>query len=126
MGKTANGMQAARLKARQRRIALDADREARDDRVEDTAAKVFGLLDDRASAERVITDANVAIGKALGLLVAEDLNAEAIASLVELDASEVRRLIRSAATAKEPGTAAAFGPSVSRLIDEPGATRRPV
>jgi hypothetical protein len=124
MGKTANGMQAARLKARQRRIALDVDREARDGRIEDTAVKVFGLLDERASAEEAIADANVAIGAALRLLIAEELNAEAIALLVDLDASEVRRLTRSAQAGKRPEKAAGagVGASVTQLNGEAAAS----
>ncbi len=58
-------LQAARQKARDRRIALDVDREARDRRVEDAAAQVFGQLEDRAEAEAAIIAANSAIGAAL-------------------------------------------------------------
>jgi hypothetical protein len=61
MGRTARTVQAARQKARERRVALDVDREARDRRValdvdqeardrrvEDAAAAVFAGLEERA------------------------------------------------------------------------------
>ena len=85
-------MQAARLKARQRRVALDVDREARDRRVQETAADVFGLIDERAVADQAVSRANIAIGDALRRLIGEDLTAASVAKLVDLDVTEVRKL----------------------------------
>lgn len=90
-------VQAARQKARDRRIAMDVDREARDRRIEDAAAQVFTRLEQRAEAEAAIAAANAAIGTAVVKLAAEGLNAEAVAQLLELEVVEVRRLCRAAA-----------------------------
>lgn len=89
-------LQAARQKARDRRIALDVDREARDRRIEDAAAQVFAQLEQRAEAEAAILAANAAIGAAPIRLTAEGLNVEAVAHLLELDVAEVGRLSRAA------------------------------
>ena len=105
MGTTANSMLAARLKARQRRIALDVDREARDRRVEQIAADVLGLIDERAVAEQAVSRANIAIGDALRRLIEDDLNAESVAKLVDLEVTEVRTLTRPT-TAKSAGATA--------------------
>ncbi len=90
-------LQAARQKARDRRITLDVDREARDRRVEDAAAQVFGQLEHRAEAEAAIIAANSAIGAALVRLTVEGLSVEAAAHLLDLEVAEVRRLSRAAA-----------------------------
>jgi DNA-directed RNA polymerase specialized sigma24 family protein len=91
-------LQAARQKARDRRIALDVGREARDRRIEDAAAHVFTRLEQRAEAEQTIAATNAAIGEALTRLAGEGLSVEAVAELLELDVAEVRRLSRMAAS----------------------------
>lgn len=88
-------LQAARQKARERRIALDVGREARDRRIEDAAAGVFARLEQRAEAEQTIAATNAAIGD-LTRLAAEGMSVDAVAQLVELEAAEVRRLARAA------------------------------
>lgn len=92
-------VQAARQKARDRRIALDVGREARDRRIEDAAAEVFTQLEERAEAEQAIVAANAAIGAALMQLAGEGLSTEAVAELLELEPAEVRRLSRLAGSA---------------------------
>jgi len=57
----ASTKQAALAKARQRRVALDQDRAARDSRVESAAADVYVLIEDRSAAEQAVQAANVAI-----------------------------------------------------------------
>ena len=123
MRKTANSMQAARLKARQRRIALDVDREARDRRVEEIAADVFGLIDERAVAEQAVSRANIAIGNALRRLIGDDLNAECVAKLVDLDVTEVRKLTRTT-TAKSASTTTVEVPDPPIVEVGEGASRR--
>ena len=110
MGRTARSVQAARQKARERRVALDVDREARDRRVEDAAAAVFAGLEERAAAEAVVAAANAAIGSALVRLFGEGLGVDAVVQLVDLDAAQVRRLSRAT-------TATTATPSVARLAD---------
>lgn len=102
MGRTARSVQAARQKARERRVALDVDREARDRRVEDAAAAVFAGLEERAAAEAVVAAANAAIGSALVRLAGEGLGVDAVVQLVDLDAAQVRRLSRAVAADNHP------------------------
>ena len=91
MGRMARSVQAARQKARERRVALDVDREARDRRVEGAAA-----------AEAVAAAANAAIGSALVRLAGEGLGVDAVVQLVDLDAAQVRRLSRATTADNHP------------------------
>ena len=90
----ANVKRAALVKARERRVALDRDRQARDSRVEQAASRVFLGVEQRDVAERAVHDANVGIGKALLELLAERIAVEDVAQLCDLDNAEVRRLVR--------------------------------
>jgi hypothetical protein len=91
--------QAALAKARQRRVALDQDRAARDSRVELAAAEVYVLVEDRTTAEQAVQTANGAIGVVLRrLLEQESLSLDDVAQLCELEPAEVRRLTRTAVT----------------------------
>ena len=101
----ANVKRAALAKARERRLALDRDRESRDSRVEQAAAQVFLGVEQRHAAEREVHDANLGIGKALLELLAERIALEDIAELCDLDTAEVRRLVRLPALASS-GTGA--------------------
>ena len=94
-----NVKRAALAKARERRLALDRDRESRDSRVEQAAAQVFLAVGQRVAAERAVHDANLGIGKALLELLAERIAMEHIAELCDLDTAEVRRLVRLPALA---------------------------
>ena len=111
----ANVKRAALVKARARRVALDRDRQARDSRFEQAAARVFLGVEQRHVAERAVHDANVGIGKALLELLAERIALEDIAQLCDLDNAEVRRLVRLPALAEgsagtaQPGVAAPAG-----------------
>ena len=111
----ANVKRAALVKARERRVALDRDRQARDSRVEQAAARVFLGVEQRHVAERAVHDANVGIGKALLEQLAERIDVEDVAQLCDLDTAEVRRLVRlpalagSGAGAAQPGAAAPAG-----------------
>ena len=111
----ANVKRAALVKARERRVALDRDRQARDSRVEQAAARVFLGVEQRDAAERAVHDASVGIGEALLELLAERIAQEDVAQLCDLDASEVRRLVRlpglavAAAEAAQAGAAAPAG-----------------
>ncbi len=110
----------ALAKARERRVALDRDRQGRDGRVERAAARVFLGVGLREDAERAVHDANVGIGRALLELLAERIALEDVAELCDLDASEVRRLVRlpalagSGAEAAQQDAAAAVGEKAGR------------
>lgn len=102
----ANVKRAALAKARERRLTLDRDRQARDSRVEQAAARVFLAVEQRDTAERAVHDANLGIGKALLELLAERIALEDIAELCDLDTAEVRRLVRLVALASSGAGAA--------------------
>ena len=132
----ANVKRAALAKARERRLALDRDRQARDSRVEQAAARVFLAVEQRDTAERAVHDANLGIGKALLELLAERIAMEDIAELCDLDASEVRRLVRlpalagsGAEAAQQDAAAGEVGEKAGRRITGPATVtqlrRRP-
>jgi hypothetical protein len=100
VARVANGKQAALARARERRIALDEGRDARDRRIEETAAEAFVLLAERAAAEAKVSETSAAIGERLRRLLAQDVGADGVAQLVDLDVAEVRRLTRPAAADK--------------------------
>ena len=95
----ASQKQAALTKARERRVALDRNRAARDNRVEQAAAKVFVLLEQHADAETAMQEASAGVSKALRELIGEGLTVDGVAELCELEVGEVRRLLRTAAPA---------------------------
>jgi hypothetical protein len=86
----------ALAKARERRRALDKARDEQDQRIEEATAGAFIALEVRADAERALESATSLLGKALKLLLAEDVSIDKAGALLELEASEVRRLTRAA------------------------------
>ena len=106
MAKVANAKQAALVRARQQRIALDRDRDARDLRLEHATAEVLVLLDQRAQAEQQVDAVNAKLGGALRSLLAEGVDARVAAQLVGIEVVEVRRLVRPSpeSTADAAGT----------------------
>ena len=81
MVRTLGVKQEALAKARARRLALDADRDVRDRRVEAAAAEVFVLLAERAEAERAVIAADTAIGAALRRLLAEGIAIDGVSTI---------------------------------------------
>ena len=94
MARTARLAQAARAKARERRIALDKDRAARDACIEATAAAVFTAIAARQTAQQDVRVAEKSIADSLQQLLAVGLSAEQAAELCELTPADVRRLVR--------------------------------
>jgi DNA-directed RNA polymerase specialized sigma24 family protein len=88
----------ALAKARERRRALDKARDEQDQRIEEATAGAFIALEVRADAERALESATKKLGEALKLLLAEDLSTDKAAALLELEATEVRRLVRTVST----------------------------
>lgn len=86
----------ALARARERRRALDKARDEQDQRIEEATAGAFIALEVRADAERALESATCQLGKALKLLLAEDVSTDKAAALLELEAAEVRRLTRAA------------------------------
>ena len=88
----------ALAKARERRRALDKARDEQDQRIEEATAGAFIALEVRADAERALESATSQLGRALKMLLAEDVSTDKAAALLELEATEVRRLARAAST----------------------------
>jgi hypothetical protein len=84
-------------RARQRRLELDKDREARDARVDAGVADVYQGLDDREEAGRAIELAEQRIGEVINRILSEGVPLAQVAELTELSATQVQRL-RAAAT----------------------------
>ncbi len=133
----ASQKQAALNKARERRVALDRDRAARDNRVEQAAAKVFVLFEQHAAAEQAMQDAHAGVGKALRELLEEGITVDGVAELCELEVGEVRRLSRSATPAPaetasvtqlRPSATTSDGPAAGAAVaaegEAAGAARR--
>jgi DNA-directed RNA polymerase specialized sigma24 family protein len=88
----------ALAKARERRRVLDKARDEQDQRIDEATASAFIALEVRADAERALESATRQLGAALKLLLAEDVSIDKAAALLELDATEVRRLVRTVPT----------------------------
>ncbi len=83
----------ARLKAaRERRLRLDPDQVAREQRIDEASVDVEVAWEERAQAEEAITAAEVATAAAIERLVAEKLTVKDIVHLTGLDQATVRRL----------------------------------
>jgi hypothetical protein len=97
MARTVRATQAALSKARKRRLAIDAERDERDRRVEQAAADVFVLLDERADAVARLTELDEQIGCAVRRIVAEGVTLVSVSALLELDLADVRNLAKASA-----------------------------
>lgn len=85
----------ALAKARERRRALDKARDEQDERIEEAIASVLVALEVRGEAERALESATSQVGAMLKVLLVEGVSPERAAALLELDVSEVRRLVRA-------------------------------
>ena len=101
MGRVAKSEQQARAKARQRRIALDHDRAARDERVEAAATEAILALGDRDDAVRQVEATEVRVGNALQRAIAEGIKVDGVAQLCDLSAGDVQRFRRAAQEAQD-------------------------
>ena len=86
--------QAARAKARQRRIDMEHDRAARDTRIEHAAAAVFTALAAKEQAEQDVHAAEEGVGQSLRRLLQEGLTTSQAAQLCDLAPTTVQRLLR--------------------------------
>jgi hypothetical protein len=96
MGRVAKSEQQARAKARARRIALDHDRAARDERVEAAAAEAILALADRDDAVSQVRAAEVRVRDALQRIIAKGVKIDGAAQLCDLSVGEAHRLRRAA------------------------------
>lgn len=83
----------ARLEAaRERRLKLDPDQLAREQRIDEASVDVEVAWEERAQAEQAVTDAEVAAAAAIERLLAERLAVKDVVHLTGLDQATVRRL----------------------------------
>jgi hypothetical protein len=95
---------AARLaRARQRRLELDKDREARETRIDAAVADVYQAQDDRQDGVRAIELAEQRIGEAITRILGEGVALAQAAELTELSVTQVQRLRAAAAGETGPG-----------------------
>ena len=138
--------------AQAKRIELDRDRAARDQRVEQAVAEVLLLLDERDRLTRRLSELPPETGAAPGRLHGQDVTLAQAAELCGLELAEVRRLTRAArasgsssaavaadgTTSAPPsrwatrladghcaGSSAESGPESGRVWDPPGVVRVP-
>jgi hypothetical protein len=94
MSRTVTRQAAALSMARDRRRALDRDRDEQDRKVEEATATVLVALDHREAAQHALDEATAGVGHALTTLTRRDVSVERAALLVHLSVTEVRRLVR--------------------------------
>jgi hypothetical protein len=120
MGQTAGKAQRVRAqeraerleRARQRRLELDTDREAREARVDDAVADVYQAQDDKRDAGQVIELADQRIGEALNRILGEGVPLAQVAELTELSVTQVQRMRAAAGeTQRGPSVAPAARPN---------------
>lgn len=110
MSRTGNRAQAARLRAREARLALMVERNAQDQRIEDAVAAVLLAWESRAAAAAQVEQAEVLVGTGLVSLSKEKVPVGDMAVMTGLDEALCVRLLKSAAArarAAEPATSAA-------------------
>ena len=95
----------SRLKAaRERRLRLDPNQLAREQRIDEAVVDVEVAWEARATAERAVANAEVATAAAIGRLVEERLALKDVVQLTGLDQATVRRLRQLEAEADYVGT----------------------
>jgi hypothetical protein len=115
MGRTAKSAQGDRAgereariaKAKQRRLELDKDKEARDARIDQAVADVYLAQDERDEAAKVIEAADAKMGAAIVRILAEGVPMAQVAELTELSVNQVQKL--KAATVEPTDTAGGPG-----------------
>jgi hypothetical protein len=94
----------SRLKAaRERRLRLDPDQLAREQRIDEAAVDVEVAWDARSEAEQAVAAAEVAAAAAIERLLAERLAAKDVVRLTGLDQATVRRLRQIEADTSDDG-----------------------
>ena len=84
----------ALTRARERRRELDRQRDEADQRIEEVAAEALMALEVRVDAQRALDAASVELAGAIRTLIDEDVSVERAAALLDLDVTEIRRLVR--------------------------------
>ena len=118
MASTAKAGLTARQKARQRRIALEAETKARNDRIENWTAAVFTGMEERDRALQVAALSEDAMADGLIGLAGEGLTTSEVADLCEMTVSEVQKLLKRRRDASGSEAGGPFGAG-SRLGTNP-------
>jgi hypothetical protein len=100
MSRTAGKAQQDRTKAReahlaqarQRRVELDQERQARDERIDEAVADVYAAIGDRSEGQRMVEAADRAAGEALRRILAEGESMARAADLTGLSVNQLQRL----------------------------------
>ncbi len=128
MASTAKAGQTARQKARERRVALEAETKTRNDRIETWAAATFTGMGERDRALHVAASAEDAMADGLIGLVGEGLTTNEAADLCELTLGEVQKLMKRrrdaiGSDAGEPSAATRRSGAGRPVRSEAAATR---
>ena len=84
----------ALTRARERRRELDRQRDEADRRIEEATAVALVALEVRLDAQRALDAASADLADAIRTLLRHDVSVERAGALLDLDVSEVRRLLR--------------------------------
>lgn len=95
--------QAALKVAGDRRRQLDRQRGEQDERIEVATAETLVALQVRDDAERALDAAQAKVGDSLRRILAEDVTVNRAAALLDLDVTEVRRLLKAAPAKADQG-----------------------
>jgi hypothetical protein len=129
-GKAQRGRAAERTaqleRARQRRLELDKDREAREARVDAAVADVYQAQDDRRQAVASIGLAEQRIGEALNRILGEGVALARVAELTELSVTQVQRLRAAAAGEARTGPDVTPAPRPGDAQGEPVRSLSPL
>lgn len=125
MASTAKAGQTARQKARERRIALEAETKARNDRIENWTTEVFTGVEERDRALQAAASAEDAMADGLIGLAGEGLTTSEVADLCEMTQGEVQKLMkrrRDAGGADTGGAASSTGASQASRAESAPST----
>jgi hypothetical protein len=114
----------ALTKARERRRELDKARDEQDRRVEHATATALLALDARKATELSLREATKGLAEALHRLVSHGVSIERAAALLELDATEVRRLTKLAVENSRTAGSGARRPAPAQTDTRDSATQR--
>jgi hypothetical protein len=126
MASTAKAGQTARQKARERRIALEAETKERNDRIENWTTKVFTGVEERDQALQAAASAEDAMADGLIGLAGEGLTTSEVADLCEMTQGEVTKLVKRRREANggadTASTSSAAKSAAQSQRQEPGTT----
>ena len=120
-----------KVRERQRELDREDDerREARRKRIAEASATALVALGRYEDAAAALDDATAEVGDAVRTLMAEDVDADRAAALLELDAAEVRRFAKAApekpAASDKTGRGATAAATVTPMAGRTTGEQRP-